>query len=125
MTRTPMGTNEVVQVATPTETATESHPVITALSAVKATVPAEVVGVTVAVNVTEADDCALDALSDKTVADVVDVAAGVIVTAPLPVCPAPRNRVDRAVEIPQDDPPAPPPPGMFMPSPSAPPPPPK
>jgi hypothetical protein len=85
MTRTPMGTNEVVQVATPAVTATESHPVITALSAVNATVPAEAVGVTVAVNVTDADDWADDALRDSTVADVVDVAAGVIVTAPLPV----------------------------------------
>jgi hypothetical protein len=52
--RAPMVAKEVVQDATPETTATAPHPEIEALFALNATVPAEPVGDTVAVKVTDA-----------------------------------------------------------------------
>jgi hypothetical protein len=122
--RAPSVVNVVVHDALPAATATEPHPLITALSAVNATVPPVPDGVTVALSVTVAEACAVPGVTVNVVVEVVVAAIGVIVMVPLPLWPAPRKLVERALEVAHDDPPPPPAALMLSPIPSAPPPPP-
>lgn len=79
-----------------------------------ATVPVEPAAATVAVKVTGTDACAVVGVNTNPVAVAVDAVNGVIVMVPLPVLPAPRNRVDSADDAAHDDPPPPPPPGILV-----------
>jgi hypothetical protein len=122
--RAPSVVKVVAHEASPAATATAPQPLITALSAVNATVPTEPDGVTVASSVTVAEACAVPGVTVRVVDEVDDVARGVMVMVPLPLFPAPRKLVESAAEVAHDDPPPPPAALTLSKSPSAPPPPP-
>jgi hypothetical protein len=122
--RAPMVVKDVTHVATPAVTGAALQPGSTAPLELNATVPAEPAGDTTAVKVRVAEACAVPGVTVSVVEDVVVAAMGVMVMVPLPLWPAPRKLVERALEVAHDDPPPPPAALMLSPIPSAPPPPP-
>jgi hypothetical protein len=85
----------VEQVAVPPLTAMATQPVTGAPFDVKLTVPADPVGLTTAVSTTALPLVCEVGDEEMVVVVVVVAVSGVMVTVPLPLCPAPRNEPER------------------------------